>query len=157
LWPRLFDTVAETGVRDRARELFVDYCVSRKGSRRTCERYAVLVWTGYPGASEPGTPVEFDPDELSGEEECAEAVRQELADCTDSRRCFAYKETVFAFLDGYKTRPEEFADLPSQRPFLRAQEAYLQALTRLCGEYECLIEGHVTPAAVAWAQVRHGG
>lgn len=171
---RIFKAAADSGVRDLARELFVDYCVARQGERKTCERYAVLVWSGFPGKpkrrgasserimldeGDGKRPNFLDVDivELYKDRDLAREVREELEDCSESRRCFRYKDILFTFLERHKTSPVDFAALKSFPSFQRATRAYRRTLGSICERFECLVKGHVTYASVGWAQMRHGG
>lgn len=171
---RVFKAVAESGVRDRARELFVDYCLARQGTRAHCERYAVLVWPGFPGQSDStgknanaaprdrqfkgqGSKVDINVIGLSRERAKAQKARSELEDCRKSPRCLQYKDILYRFLDRYRSDASMFMQLKSYTPFIEARNTYRRTLNRICQRYECLVPGHITVSSLAWAQVRHGG
>lgn len=164
----LWATVAQSGVRDRARQLFVDYCVSRHGKRPTCERYAVLVWTGFPGQAAPSKDGKLikvsgprNPKWRAGmqrEAEAAKKVRRELKDCDSSRRCYVYKDMLWRFLDDQRmTASHGLAGLSSYKTYMAAVRSYRTSLGRICQQHDCLVESNVTPWSVGLAQLRHGG
>lgn len=171
---RIFKAAAESGVRDRARDLFVDYCVAHHGDDKTCRRYAVLVWSGFPGqwrkprikherllinknSTKDLQVIDVDFMELSREYRLAQSARKELEDCGTSRRCFRYKEILFNFLARHRSPSTDLAAYRTYQPFWQATRAYQQTLGAICRQFDCLIPGHVTYASVGWAQLRHGG
>lgn len=170
---RIFKAVAESGVRDRSRELFVDYCISRQGTHLSCERYAVLVWAGFPGqlrsldkksksavaSRHQHKPRHFGQLDLSGlsrERAQAQRLSAELEDCSRSPRCLRYKDILYRFLESYRADASLFANFKTYLPFVEASKIYRKTLNRICQRYECLVPDHVTAASLAWAQVRHG-
>ncbi len=155
----IFNVVAETGVRDSARDLFVDYCTSRKGELEACKRYSVLVWTGFPGKGEAPAPELEDAlaAKLDAEHEAADAVREELVDCSDSKRCFVYKDILWKFLDGSRQKQKPFSGLKSYKTYASAIASYRRGLRDICKENQCLVRSYITPASLVAAQVRHGG
>src|SRR5690606_24097431 len=90
---RLFSAAAQTGIKDTARELFREYCISRHGNRKRCDEYAVLIWTGFPDGKAKGLARHRDEDRKKSrwnplddlfqkdEARAAGRVRAELADC----------------------------------------------------------------------------
>ena len=171
---QIFKAAADSGVRDRARDLFVEYCVANRGDRSSCRRYAVLVWNGFPGKhyspdgtkrrkkitgndDPPVSVIDIDVRDLLRERELADLARNELKDCGTSRRCFRYKEILFNFLARHRHDADDFAEFRSYQAFGRATRSYQQTLGRICKQFDCLIPSHVTYVSVAWAQFRHGG
>lgn len=157
----IFDAVSETGVRDRARDLFVDYCRSRRGSVAECRKYAVLVWTGYPakdelkGGADPTEDERFTTRVLA-EQTIAERLKKGLRRCDVDPRCFAYKDIVWRFLDQSHQRYKVFADLASYAPYASAVKTYRKRLAKVCAANDCLVQSNITAASLAAAQLRHG-
>jgi membrane associated rhomboid family serine protease len=163
----LWSTVARTGVRDHARRAFVDYCVSRKGKKTTCERYAVLIWTGYPGIVDtqrnkvsklPGPNHPRWRPNMEREARAARSVRKELRDCDKSRRCYAYKDMLWRFMDNQKmTASHTLSQLTSYKTYLAAVRDYRVGLGKICRENNCLVGSNVNGWSLGLSQLRHGG
>ena len=157
IFRKIVNSVAETGVRDRARKLFVDYCQSRHGAKERCERYAVLVWTGYPGAKAPAASRPKAPPPTGDEFERAEKVREQLAACDDDKLCFVYKDIVWRFLDQGHLKTDALTRLASYGGYLQALTAYRQRLKTICAESACLVKNNINLTSLVAAESRHGG
>ncbi len=166
----IFGIASDTGVRDRARDLFIDYCRSRKGAGVDCAKYSILVWTGYPGKGElPKAAVleALEDDEtdatpayyvrMAAEHTVAEKLRKDLLRCQQERRCFVYKDIVWRFLDQSHQHYKVFAGLKSYRPYAQAMRSYRAQLKTVCAANACLVQNNITVASLFAAQVRHGG
>jgi len=176
-------SVGRTGMRDAARRLFVEYCTSHKGKSDSCQRYAQLIWTGFPaktqsgllqaGAAQSKIPAsKLQPLHVqasmqlgglagggaSAEIKRAEVLREELRDCGSSKTCFQYKEMIWTFLEGHLDRAlPSVVHLPSFRQYDVAQHDYLNLLHRLCVANDCLMPGQIGLKTLMLAQIRHGG
>lgn len=173
IYDGIFNVASETGVRDRARDLFVDYCQSRKGTAADCGKYAVLIWTGYPAKGElssgavaktmavdSGSETEAEKrfySRMDAEHTVADKLRKSLLDCQEERRCFIYKDIVWRFLDHSHQHYKVFAGLKSYLPYTRAMQSYRFGLKGVCAENDCLVRNNITPVSLLEAQVRHGG
>ena len=152
----LVASVGRTGMRDAARRLFVEYCTSHKGKSDSCQRYAQLIWTGFPaktpgGALQAGathnkvSASELQPLQMqasmqlgglagggaSAEIRRAEVLREELRDCGSSKTCFQYKEMIWTFLGDHLDRAlPSVVHLPSFHQYDVAQHDYMNMLRR---------------------------
>lgn len=176
LMTRLFVAAADADIKAKARALFVDYCLSRHASEENCKNYAILVMPGLPSrqAAKPRAPrpKTLNADETMRRDEIdanllfdgslafelkkAAMLRELLADCKGSKNCFSYKDTLWRFLDIYRSEPSSMMSLPSFAAYHKAATAYRGALREACSMFGCLIRDHITPASVSLAQLRHG-
>ena len=157
--------VATSGVKKSARALFYEYCLERRGSRFDCRRLSVLVYTGYPSKlanlelplGSPSNQADAHRAESKvAELKLAKRVRQALRECGNSKRCFAYKDIVWQFLENFRTSPRRFRTLGSYSSYVNDTITYRRALRQMCATEACLIRGRVTPSSLVLAQTRHG-
>ena len=176
----IFDAVAQSGIRDASRDLFVQYCESHHGTPAKCRRYSVLVWTGYPAKAAAtkahavhahahahvrdarrraatGKTEAAHAAEMTREFEAADTLRQKLADCGGSRRCFGYKNIVWRFQERDEIDRAAFVHLRAYPTYRHAVVAYRRALARLCARNLCLAKSNLNLTSLVAAQVRHGG
>lgn len=144
---------AKRSVRDASRNLFVQYCLERKGDVAHCRRYSVLVWTGFPGKQSK----KLELAKILDEQRLADKVRKELDNCTHERRCFVYKDIVWKFMEGQRTGMMSLAHLKAYKSYKHALAGYRRDLVQSCRRYDCLVRGNVNAASLLWAQARHGG
>lgn len=164
----LISSTAKRGVRDVSRSLFVQYCLGRKGEAKLCDKYSVLIWTGFPGKQQSssgakqvrrirGKTATPDFTKLVEEQKKAEKVRKELEDCGHSRRCFVYKDIIWKFMESQKTTAASMVNLQAYPRYKRAVDGYRLDLLRLCQKYDCLVRGNVNATSLMMAQLRHAG
>ena len=157
----LFSAVAKTGVRDASRRLFVEYCKGHSGSVSLCEKYAVLVWTGFPAKSlVHGRELdlsEHEMDRLDAEHVQAARLRERFGDCGHSRSCFSYKDIIWSFGEEHRQRASALVQLPGYSAYKQAERGYVTKLRRLCAHTQCLVKGNINLSSLLWSQVRHGG
>ena len=153
----LLKAVAESGLKEASRELFVDYCQSRKGNSSACQRYAVLLWPGYPArlASEAASKYSLDLSQTVSELARADDVRRELTDCIGSRPCFAYRDIIWSFGERERQGRSDLASFGSYPAYQSALAQFKSALLKLCRSEFCLVQGNVTLSALLAAQARH--
>jgi hypothetical protein len=154
----IFTAVAKSGVRDASRKLFVEYCVSRGGKGKTCAEYSILIWPGFPAKMGAAKPAPFsllgkmDTPAMLAESEKADKLKNELEDCSHSRRCFLYKDILFNFLDSHRVEASSMKRLKSYRIYAKAVKLYRKNLVKVCAVESCLVRGNINTASLAAAQ-----
>ena len=156
----IFVAAARTGVRDAARKLFVEYCLGKHGKASLCERYAVLIRTGFPHKTKirDGIPELSKNDfaSLGDEQSHASNLRDRFSHCGASPLCFKYKEIVWSFSAAQPFRSHAVKILSAYSTYVKAEQRYLADLRRMCMNAQCLVRGNINLGSVAWAQLRHG-
>ena len=156
----IFAAAAKTGVRDAARKLFVDYCLGKHGKPSLCERYAVLIRTGFPHKTKirDGVPElsKKDFEGLGNEQSHASTLRDRFSHCGASPLCFKYKEMVWSFSAAQPFGSPAVKLLSTYSNYVKAEQRYLAELRRMCLNAQCLVRGNINLGSVAWSQLRHG-
>jgi membrane associated rhomboid family serine protease len=158
----LLSIAAKSGMRDATRQLFVEYCQDHHGSKAACERYAVLLWTGFPAKSTGPLGLSrasgAELQKLEREHESADRLRESLSSCDGSPSCFKYKDIVWRFSSDSEHHRNLAAlrSLPAYGEFSLAERSYLNGLRRICGDWQCLVHGNINLNSVLWSQIRHG-
>lgn len=156
----IFTAVARSGVRDASRKLFVEYCLSRGGKSRECAEYSILVWPGFPakmGAQSYPLMKKMDAPALLAESEKADKLKNKLEDCTDSRKCYLYKDILFNFLDSHRVEAGSIKQLRNYPLYRKAVSLYRKNLVQVCAAERCLVRGNINATSLAFSQLRHSG
>ncbi len=156
----ILTAVAKSGVRDASRKLFVEYCMSRGGKQKACAEYSILVWPGFPpkmGAQ--GYPLvkKMDTPAMLAESEKADKLKHQLEDCTNSRKCYLYKDILWNFLDTHRVEAGSIKRLKNYQLYREAVKLYRKNLVKVCAAERCLVKGNINTASLAFSQLRHGG
>lgn len=170
---QMLSAAKKSGIRDQSRNLFTEYCKKQGGSVQKCQKYSVLLWTGFPSEEKvskakiskksripkPSINLQMirNYKTLLTELKAAEVARNDLADCSSSRECLLYKRIVKRFFASSKSEPQMFSQMRSYAGYMQATSKFHGYLKRICIRNSCLSRSYVSPVSVGMAQIRHGG